>query len=373
MGKRLPLCAFAVAFVVAACGRNEPPPPLVLDPPEAIPLAWRDANTLIVGYRGSIHRYDLGTTQLGQRLADSYDSVGFQGASCFRPEGGRFAVLPPEVTTRNGVTTTTVPKGQRYRHVPDWSRPDQYVEDAELVAGWSTNPLDCSRFDYKARARKVAAMEHEGLVVRSPRPLVLARDGEAFLTVPRGTDRAGGRVLQVSRHGADALRELPLFGATDALPDANVEVRSFLDPDGSYVVYEATRVFDANRGAWPLTAWRLGPDLAAAKALTLPPGPWIEPHGFFKQLSCFSCGCSCYSHFELDGAQGRIYAHVHGKSVEDSAAGIYELTYVGGKPAWTQRVKDNFAGSMLVSPDGCRVVYADSERRLRLLSAGSCR
>ena len=124
------------------------------------------------------------------------------------------------------------------------------------------------------------------------------------------------------------------------------------------------------RSAWPLTAWRLAPDLATVRALTLPPGPWVVPHGFFKKLGCFSCGCSCYADFDLSGAQGRIYAHVHGKSVDDSAAGIYELTHAKGKAAWVQRVEGNFGGRILVSPDGCRVAYSDPDRRLRLVSAG---
>ena len=86
-----------------------------------------------------------------------------------------------------------------------------------------------------------------------------------------------------------------------------------------------------------------------------------------------SGGCACYAHFDLDGAQGRLYAHVYGKSVEDSAAGIYELTSADGKPAWAQRVNDSFEGGMLVSPDGRRIAYADSKGRMRLLSAGLCR
>lgn len=260
-------------------------------------------------YRGSLHLYDVGKRTLGARVSDSYDGINLQGSNCFRPQGGRFAVLPPVVTPRGGMTTTAAPQDQRLRHVPDWSRPEEYADETEVATAWNLNPLDCSRIDDKERARKVAEIESRGSAVRSPRPLVLARDGDAFVSVPRGAGKTGARVLHVSG------REVPLPGATDVLPDSNTTVASVLDSDGSYVLYETTSVFDAKRGAWPLTAWRLGPDLATVKVLTV----------------------------------------------------------TDGKPAWTQRLKDNFEGGMFVSPDGCRIAYADSERRMRLLSAGPCR
>jgi hypothetical protein len=75
-----------------------------------------------------------------------------------------------------------------------------------------------------------------------------------------------------------------------------------------------------------------------------------------------------------------MYAHVYGKSVDDSAAGIYELAYPDGQPAWAEyadgkaawvrRVKGNFAGPVLVSPDGCRIAYSDPA--LRLLVVPGC-
>jgi hypothetical protein len=382
MNKRSLLQVLAIALILAACGRNEPASPaLALDPPEAMPLAWHDASTLIVGYRGSVYRYDLNSRQLGQRLADSYDDTDFQGVNCFRPRGGRFAVHRPVVTDERGMRSTSAPAQQRFRHVPDWSQPDKYVEDAGPAVSGSTNPLDCSRLDYADRTRKVAAIERDGRWVVSPEPLLRADDGDAFVTVPGGPDDASGRILHLRGFGADAVpRKLRLHSATDAPTSSRPVVRSFQDSDGSYVIYETTSEFNANQSAWPLTAWRLGSDLSTLRTLALPPGPWVVPHGFFKQLGCFSCGCSCYAHFALDGAQRRMYAHVYGKSVDDSAAGIYELAYPDGQPAWAEyadgkaawvrRVKGNFAGPVLVSPDGCRIAYSDPA--LRLLVVPGC-
>ena len=252
-------------------------------------------------------------------------------------------------------------------------RPDVYAEDAEPALPWHTNPLDCSRFDLKERARKIAALERDGRLVRSLRPLLAAGDGDAFVTLPKSAGHAAGRILHFSGGGTGApLLDLPLPGSTEAPASLNSVVRSHRESDGSYLIYESNSQFDANLSPWPLTAWRLGPDLATVRAITLPAGPWVVPHGFFKSMSCFSCGCSCYAHFDLAGAHGRIYAHVHGKSVEDSAAGVYELTQANGKATWVRRVKGNFGGRILVSPDRCSVAYSDGDGRLRLARAGSC-
>jgi hypothetical protein len=198
MNKPLSLQALAIALILAACGRNEPASPaLALDPAEVTPLAWHDASTLIVGYRGSIHRYDLSSRQLGQRLADSYDDTDFQHVNCFRPHGGRFAVHRPVVTDERGTRSTSAAAQQRFRHVPDWSQPDKYVEDAEPAISGNINPLDCSRFDYKECTRKVAAIERDGRWVVSPDPLLRADDGDAFVTVSGGPDDASGRILHL--------------------------------------------------------------------------------------------------------------------------------------------------------------------------------
>ena len=153
MNKPPSLQALAIALILAACGRNEPASPaLWLDPAEATPLAWHDAGTLIVGYRGSIYRYDLSSRQLGQRLADSYDATDFQHVNCFRPRGGRFAVHRPVVTDESGTRSTAAPAQQRFRHVPDWSQPDKYVEDAEPAISGSINPLDDDAVSWSEKA-----------------------------------------------------------------------------------------------------------------------------------------------------------------------------------------------------------------------------
>jgi hypothetical protein len=330
MSKRLLLPALAIATMVIACGRNEfAAQTVALDPPEIVPRGWHDANTLIVGHQGLMHHYDVNSRRLGQRLTDlngSWVGVG----NCFPSSSGEYNV-----------------------EVGEW---------------FTLNPLDCSRIDEEERAQKVAALKRDGRSVQSHRPLLLASHGNAFVTfvtVPiAGSEDASGRILHLYSSGADMTsRELPLPSATGARLGtwgSRPSVQSFQDSDGSYLIYETTSHFDADESYWPMTAWRLTPDLATVQVLTLPPGPWVVSHGLFKELSCFSCGCHCYANFYLTGAQGRIYAHVHGKSVDDHAAGIYELIQANGETAWVHRVKGNFDGPIVVSPDGCHIAYSDA-------------
>lgn len=371
---RIAFCCLVV-LVTTACGQKDAPwAPLALEPQDVVPLAWSDANTLVVGYRDSIYQYDLGSYQLKQRLAEKYDTTDFQHSNCFSSRAGRFAMNLPVRSTTSGVTTTSVPKEQLSRYVPDWSRSELYAEDTYPMMWWNTNPLDCSPFDYEERKRKVAILERDGSFVRSLRPLLLASEGDGFVTVDKRVNGTNPRVFHLFNHDSDApSRAIPLPSATNSAPDMGSEFRSFRDSDGTYVLYETSSEFDADRNIWPLTAWRLAPDHTVAQVLILPRGPWVRSHGIFKQLSCFSCGCSCYAHFDLTGAQGRIYAHVYGKSVEDSVAGVYELTHVKDETNWVHRITGNFGGPILVASDGCRIAYSDKEGRPRVVDAKSCK
>ncbi|MFC5767876.1 hypothetical protein [Thauera sinica] len=361
--------------MMTACGQHDPGwTTLALEPQDIAPLAWIDTNTLVVGHRDSIYRYDLKSRQLKQRLAEKYDTTDFQHSNCFSSRGGRFGINLPVRSTKSNVTIISAPKEQRFRHVRDWSRPELNTEDSDLSIWWNTNPLDCSPFDYKERERKVAILKRGETLVQSPRPLLLASEGDAFVTVDKSARSTGSRILHLFSHGSDApSRAIPLPGATNSSPDMGSELHSFRDSDGSYVIYESNREFDANRNVWPLTAWRLAPDLTVTRVLMLPGGPWVRSHGLLKAFSCFSCGCSCYAHFDLAGAQGRIYAHIYGKSVGDSVAGVYELTHVKAETHWVQGVAGNFSGPILVSPEGCRIAYADADGRPWIVQVKSCK
>ncbi|TXT30230.1 MAG: hypothetical protein FD131_1858 [Rhodocyclaceae bacterium] len=365
---------FLAALLLTACSRTDSVSTIVaLEPKDAIPLAWRNSNTLIVDYHGSIYAYDISARKLNQRLVDNYDTTSPHW-NCFSPNGGRFAIALPVRSTNTANSARPMATEHKTRYIPDWTRSESYVEDTNSIQWWNTNPFDCSPIDHEERKRKIASLEGEGRFVRSPSPLLLAREGDAFVTLNRSESGTTGRILHLFSYGAKVTsREISLSSATNSPPSDGSDILSFRDSDGSYVIFESNSDFDANRGIWPLTAWRLFPGLTTVSAFVLPSGPWIQPHGFFKSLSCFSCGCMCYAHFELTGAYGHIYAHVHGQSVEDAAAGIYKLIRDKDGANWVLVVAANFSGKALASPEGCRVAYSDADRRLQLVEIKNCK
>jgi hypothetical protein len=147
------------------------------------------------------------------------------------------------------------------------------------------------------------------------------------------------------------------------------KVLSFYDIDqDNYVLFEITSNFDENSNDWPLTAWRVTPDLALVERYILPPGPWVEKHSFLKQMSCFSCGCHCYSHMMIYGNGGKIYAHIYGKAVDNDAAGIYLLSNKGLQPEWVSIYKGNFSNGVVLSPNGCEIFISNHKNKFLQLS-----
>src|SRR3954454_7044642 len=60
-------------LLIAACGQREATwTSVAMAPEDVLPLAWTDTNTLVVGHRGSIYRYDLPSRQLEQRLVEKH-------------------------------------------------------------------------------------------------------------------------------------------------------------------------------------------------------------------------------------------------------------------------------------------------------------
>ena len=79
------------------------------------------------------------------------------------------------------------------------------------------------------------------------------------------------------------------------------------------------------RDQWPVKVKITKPDGEQQK-LSLPVGSFVEDSGFFKELSCFSCGCSCYQHLELSLVNGDYYLMASGRAIDDRHRGIHKLS-----------------------------------------------
>lgn len=85
------------------------------------------------------------------------------------------------------------------------------------------------------------------------------------------------------------------------------------------------------REEWPLTVNVIKPD-GEQQTVLLPVGPFIKDGDFFKDLSCFSCGCSCYQHLNMALIGDDLHLIASGWAIDDEHRGIYRLA----GDAWEQ-------------------------------------
>ncbi len=153
------------------------------------------------------------------------------------------------------------------------------------------------------------------------------------------------------------------FGIT--LPEAFYPDRweaAFDHGTGRYFVYRHTQNFKP--GGFPVPGWWLDPVTKKSTRIELPAGPWVGEPGFLKTMSCFSCGCSCYSYMRVTSAGGRLLIRIWGQGVIDEGLGIFLLSSDPAKPGWTRLAKGETNSDLAVSQDGCTVAYLSSKLQI---------
>ncbi len=104
------------------------------------------------------------------------------------------------------------------------------------------------------------------------------------------------------------------------------------------------------------TAWRLSPDLVVLETLPLPPRNIVQVDE--DKLSCFSCGCSCYTREDAYAVDGKLYFHVSGRPFPYAQRGLYEVVSAeNGATSWRQVVKGRIEPPLAFSPSGCKVAF----------------
>jgi hypothetical protein len=346
-----------------------------LNQDNAKPLTWLSDNIIVIGKGASIYLYDIKHETLLERVADSYDESNFQWKNCFTPDASVFAVKSPKIENKNDMIIKSAPAQQSFRYVVDWKQPNtaKYVD----LSMWATNELDCTLFSGNDRRAYIKRRNVEDGFVDYVQhwPLLNSIHGESFLFIKKLSQNKYAKYIELSRKmtnvqdtSKDLFKQLRLD--YDGMPHGNEifpnDIESFYDSyKVNYVLYEKTDIFDSKRGVWPLSAWRVTPNLELIERYTLPPGPWVKKHSFLKQISCFSCGCECYSNMKLHGGGGKIYAHIWGKAIDRDEAGIYRLEEIDGKANWSNLFLGNFGNQIIVSPDGCTVVFSDQNNKLK--------
>lgn len=365
------LLLIIITSFISACDSDPAKSKVVeLKQENSVPLTWQSENTVVIDHQEAIYLYDINDQKLLSKVADYYDSANKSNVNCFSPNAGLFAVAP--------ATSASPDSTDRFRFIPDWKNPNNW-ENPNSGTRWSVNPLDCTQYNIDERDISIQKLKTEGSIADSPKPLLKSDHGESFLVVKKEAKNTFTKYLKVVKQSTDTpnlpvgineVLKLDVDGMSHGVELFAQNVESFYDEsENNYLIYETTQEFDKKMGQWPLAAWRITPNLNLAKRYALPPGPWVKNHSFLKELSCFSCGCACYSHISLSGNSGKIYAHVWGKAVDDTGSGIFRLDETDGRFKWTRLYSGNFSNRIIVSPDGCTLVFSDKEKSLKKMNA----
>jgi hypothetical protein len=344
------------------------------------PLTWLTGNIIVISKEASIYLYDIKRETLLERVVDSYDESNYQFRNCFSPYASVITLKPPIKEYKNGkINSNAIHVVQNsYRYIVDWQQPSKN-KNVDFTIFWGTNELDCTMVDYKGRREYTNRREAEdGFYSTRPfssPPLFRSIHGESFLFLKKRSNNKYPKHIEVGSKyentldtSKDTYMELELD--TNGMPHGNEmfpnKIESFYDShEDNYVLYENTDQFDSKEGVWPLTAWRVTPKRKLIERYTLPPGPWVKKHSFLKELSCFSRGCEGYSYMKLYGGGGKIYVHIWGKAVDSDEAGIYLLEGKGANTRWSSLILGNIKNNIIVSPDGCVIVFSDKKNNLK--------
>ena len=109
---------------------------------------------------------------------------------------------------------------------------------------------------------------------------------------------------------------------------------------------------------WEMSGWVVNSNSIIEKELGIPPGPWINEHSIFKELSCFSCGCECYEHSELKYQNNQIYISIWGDVVKEKHKGVYRLVGEKENYGWVKMASCDVQKYFSISLDGENLVYA---------------
>ena len=103
------------------------------------------------------------------------------------------------------------------------------------------------------------------------------------------------------------------------------------------------------------TGWWLDRDLSVVKTLALPKDDLLSVRG---KLSCFSCGCGCFTHEDVYAVDGTVFFHVAGFPIPPFRRGLYELDVANdGSTRWRQVISGRIEPPLAFSPSGCRVAF----------------
>ena len=235
----------------------------------------------------------------------------------------------------------------------NWRSPHNY-EEVEIPPSFinNYNLLDCER--RRARYDSALIKNEDGLVKHYGQ----IRSGLNGKTAVWAVDVFDSEFSPVSsldspldtKEKPDRRLELATYSSTGQAFHADYDRAK-----NQYLWYKDPPAFSAKPENWQLDAWIVSSEVTAAVEQPLPAGPWVYEHGFWKTMSCFSCGCACYENVYVQMENGQIYIMVFGKAVDQAHKGLYKLFDSGETVEWIPvATGEGISSAFTLSPDGCK-------------------
>ena len=312
-------------------------PPVPIASPDAFVLHWFADGTLLLSQDNQLLIYDP---------SDQTSTV----ATTF-PEGSTLNTLHC-VTDDVAIAQYALPAETSVNYRINWRSPQTY-EPIEIAGTFvhNYNLLDCERrrdkYDSALIKNKDGLVKHYGQTVsgiEAPIWTVNVFDSE-FPPV------AGQEPALEDNSEPDHQIELATYSS--AAQEFNADYDRAKD---QYLWYKDSNSFSAKPDNWGLSTWLVSSAVETATTKPLPAGPWVYEHGFWKTMSCFSCGCACYEYTSLQIENGQIYITVSGQAVDEEHRGIYKLFESEENSEWIPvATGEGISTGFSISPDGCSV------------------
>jgi len=122
-----------------------------------------------------------------------------------------------------------------------------------------------------------------------------------------------------------------------------------------FFAYQSGCSSEGIKGICYRSGWVLDKDLVVQSHFQLPADDILYVK---EKLSCFSCGCGCYTQEQAYAVGDKVYMHIAGFPIKDSKRGLYQIVGLkDGETEWKQVIKGRIEPPLAFSPSGCMVAY----------------
>lgn len=314
----------------------------------ATPLMWIDDNKILIEDGNKISEFDVQKKEITQLVYEINPSYG-QLKSLF----------------------SCLSKNRWILRLKDFNTIDIHISEHDKYAlsehyGWGNiNRLDCTpEYDQHEIPSKTVTYKGKTYTLGNEPmlgQLLKKRDGQTYIY-------SAGNSLLINVFASKYLNSKITFDNLSQITFPAI-LSDYDKTKNIYLLYVNNNNFDSTEKTWPIQAvWvTIKPDLLISNIFTIPAGPWVRDYTTFDHLTCFSCGCSCYSNMHLYAADGKIYALIWGKAVNKQHKGIYQLIDGKNNLFWQQIANEDIKSELYFSPNGCKVVY-QSNNKIKLIN-----